>query len=445
MSYTINLTNGSIFATVADGTINTDSSLTIVGKNYAGYGEFLNENMMKLLESGANTTQPASPLIGQLWFDKTGGLLKVYNGTTFKNLGSATAASTAPSSNVTGDLWYDSVNAQLNVYDGSDFILVGPSFTAGTGVSGAIVVTLEDNASVDHVVVKLMAEDGNVAIISKDASFTPASAITGFATIGPGVNLSTGVANAVFKGTATNAELLDNIDSTGFLSALINDTTAGTLGILNNTGLTVGVNNDLRISVLDGNVTIANDTTDGDITFKVRDGGLTTTVLNIDGATSAILPGTDNTINIGSAGLRFNTIFAKATSAQYADLAERFESDEILLPGTVVELGGAAEITKAKKELTGEVFGVISTRAAYLMNAGAGNNDTHPAVAMQGRVPVRVIGTVSKGDRLVSAGNGLARSAKENEATAFNVIGRALGSKATVEEGLVEAIVVISS
>ena len=448
MSYTINLTNGSIFATVADGTINTDSSLTIVGKNYAGYGEFLNENMMKLLESGANTTQPASPLIGQLWFDKTGGLLKVYNGTTFKNLGSATAASTAPSSNVTGDLWYDSVNAQLNVYDGSDFILVGPSFTAGTGVSGAIVVTLEDNASVDHVVVKLMAEDGNVAIISKDASFTPASAITGFATIGPGVNLSTGVANAVFKGTATNAELLDNIDSTGFLSALINDTTAGTLGVLNDTGLAVGVDSDLRISVSGADVTIANQTSDGDITFKVNDNGKV--IIDIEGATPAVLPVTNNTINMGSSVLKFATIYATtftglASSAQYADLAERFESDEILLPGTVVELGGAAEITKAKKELTGEVFGVISTRAAYLMNAGAGNNDTHPAVAMQGRVPVRVIGTVSKGDRLVSAGNGLARSAKENEATAFNVIGRALGSKATVEEGLVEAIVVISS
>ena len=450
MSYTINLTNGSIFATVADGTINTDSSLTIVGKNYAGYGEFLNENMMKLLESGANTTQPASPLIGQLWFDKTGGLLKVYNGTTFKNLGSATAASAAPSSNVTGDLWYDSVTSRLNVYDGSDFILVGPSFTAGTGVSGAIVVTLEDNASVDHVVVKLMAEDGNVAIISKDASFTPASAITGFATIGPGLNLSTGVANAVFKGTATNAELLDNIDSTGFLSAIANDTTSGTLGVLNDTGLAVGVDSDLRISVSGADVTIANQTSDGDITLKVNDGGVTTTVLNIDGATSAVLPGANNTINMGSSVLKFATIYATtftglASSAQYADLAERFESDEILLPGTVVELGGAAEITKAKKELTGEVFGVISTRAAYLMNAGAGNNDTHPAVAMQGRVPVRVIGTVSKGDRLVSAGNGLARSAKENEATAFNVIGRALGSKATVEEGLVEAIVVISS
>jgi hypothetical protein len=155
MSYTINLTNGSIFATVADGTINTDSSLTIVGKNYAGYGEFLNENMMKLLESGANTTQPASPLIGQLWFDKTGGLLKVYNGTTFKNLGSATAASAAPSSNVTGDLWYDTTNQQLKVYTGAAFLVVGPGYTSAQGQSGAIPETILNNVGATKYITSL--------------------------------------------------------------------------------------------------------------------------------------------------------------------------------------------------------------------------------------------------------------------------------------------------
>ena len=80
MAYTINLTDGTIFATVADGTINTDSSVTVVGKNYAGYGEFLNENFIKLLESNANTSQPSAPLTGQLWYDKTNSLLKVYSG-----------------------------------------------------------------------------------------------------------------------------------------------------------------------------------------------------------------------------------------------------------------------------------------------------------------------------------------------------------------------------
>jgi len=452
MAYTINQTDGTIFATVADGTINTTSSLTLVGKNYAGYGEFLNENVLKLLESNANTTSPSAPLTGQLWFDKTAGVLKVYNGTQFKNLGSATSSASAPTSVVAGDLWFDSANAQLKVYDGSTWILVGPSFTAGSGTTGAIVDTVEDNVAVDHVVVKMFVEDDIVAMISKDATFTPGAAITGFATVGPGIQLSTSVSNAVFKGSATNAQTLDNLDSTDFLSAVGNDTTSGTLGVLNDTGLAVGVDSDLRVSVSGSDVTVQNQTSDGDVIFRVNDGGVTTTVATLDGATGTLQMSADllnaqadGVGNIGSSSVGFNTIHAKATSAQYADLAERFEADVAYPAGTVVELGGAKEITVAQQDLTDAVFGVISTQAAYLMNGSAGSNETHPPIAMSGRVPVRVIGSVTKGDRLVSAGNGLARSAKQGEANAFNVIGRALTAKTTVEEGTVEAIVTISN
>ena len=126
-------------------------------------------------------------------------------------------------------------------------------------------------------------------------------------------------------------------------------------------------------------------------------------------------------------------------------MAERFEADAVYTPGTVVELGGINEITRAVQELSESVFGVISTRAAYLMNSGAGSDVTHPAVAVNGRVPVRVIGQVKKGDRLVSAGNGLARAANRTEITAFNVIGRALADKTTQDEGTVEAIVKLNS
>ena len=94
MAYTINLTDGTIFATIADGTVNTSSSMTLVGKNYAGYGEFLDENFIHLLENGSNTTAPSAPLTGQLWWDKTNNLLKVYNGTTFKTISAATASAT---------------------------------------------------------------------------------------------------------------------------------------------------------------------------------------------------------------------------------------------------------------------------------------------------------------------------------------------------------------
>jgi hypothetical protein len=424
MAYTINQTDGTIFATVADGTINTTSSLTLVGKNYAGYGEFLNENVLKLLESGANTTAPGAPLTGQLWYDKTNGILKVYNGTLFKTLSGATSSATAPTSSVAGDLWFDSTNAQLKVYDGSSWILVGPSFTAGTGTSGAIVNTVEDNVAVDHVVVQLYVEDDIVATVSKDATFTPGAAITGFATIGPGVQLSSSVSNAVFKGSATNAQLLDNLDSTDFLSAIANDSTSGTLAVLNDSGFSVGVDSDFRVGVTGSDVTLQNQTLDGDILFKVNDGGVTTTVMTIDGATGTI------------SGTQIN--------ANYADVAERFEADSTYSAGTVVQLGGDKEITLAQEELSDAVFGVISTKAAYLMNSNVGTNETHPPVAMSGRVPVRVIGTVDKGDRLVSAGNGLARSATEGEFTPFNVIGRAIESKTTEEEGTVLAVVTVS-
>ena len=127
----------------------------------------------------------------------------------------------------------------------------------------------------------------------------------------------------------------------------------------------------------------------------------------------------------------------------YDDVAERFAADEFLAPGTVVELGGINEITKVKADLSEKVFGVISTRAAYLMNGMAGSDDTHPPVAMTGRVPVQVVGSVNKGDRLVSAGNGIARAALPGEASAFNVIGRALVDKTTTELGTIEAIVTI--
>lgn len=423
MAYTINLTDGAIFATVADGTINTSSSMTLVGKNYAGYGEFLDENFIHLLENGSNTTAPGAPLTGQLWWDKTNGVMKVYNGTAFKIISASTASSTAPSNNVTGDLWYDTVNGQLRVWNGSAWILVGPASTSGQGTSGAVVDTVTDNVGGDHVVVKLFVEDVIVAIVSKDATFTPGTLITGFATISPGIQLNTSVANNLFRGTSTNSQSLGGQEAGDFLSAIANDSTTGTLAILNDTGLTVGVDQDAKLSVVTGNseVILQNQTTNANISFRVNIGGTPTTAMTINGSTG--------------------TISGTQITANYADVAERFAADEIIAPGTVVELGGTHEITKARSELSENVLGVISTKAAYLMNSLAGSDNTHPPVAMTGRVPVLVVGIVRKGDRLVCAGNGLARAAMPGEATHFNVVGRALESKLDSAEGTVEAIV----
>jgi hypothetical protein len=172
-----------------------------------------------------------------------------------------------------------------------------------------------------------------------------------------------------------------------------------------------------------GVVTLANQTSGQNMTFSVNVGGTPTTALTIYGANG--------------------TVAGNQVNANYADVAERFAADEAYEPGTVVELGGINEITKVTGDLSDKVFGVISTRAAYLMNSAAGSDETHPPVAMTGRVPVKVIGQINKGDRLVSAGNGFARAAQSGEATAFNVIGRSLESKLDTGEGTVEAIVTI--
>ena len=385
MAYTITLTDGAIFATIADGTVNTASSMTLVGKNWAGYGQFLDDNFIRLLENGANTSAPGAPLTGQLWWNKTTGTMQVYNGTAFKTIGGAAASSSAPTSNVAGDLWYDTVNQQLNVYTGSAWIVVGPAYTPGTGTTGAIVATIVDNTATSHFVIELYANNSIVGIISKDQTFTPGSAVAGgwgVQAVNPGLTMAATISNNAVWGNSTNSLALNGLTSSQFMRSDANTSASGTITV------------------------------------------------NTSGYATAIINGAGNAIgNIGSSGSYFNTIFATATTALYADVAERFAADEVYTPGTVVELGGSAEITMVKTDASNNVFGVISTRPAFTMNGGAGENDTHPPVAMTGRVPVRVTGAVHKGDRLISAGDGIARSARPEEATAFNVIGRALADK----------------
>jgi hypothetical protein len=308
-------------------------------------------------------------------------------------------------------------------------------------------------------------------ILSKDNTFTPQTAIPGFATIVPGLNLisASTLTGAQFTGATTGASTLGGFTASQFLRSDISQTTNYAFGAAG--GLTVG--SDLVFDASSGAVAVISETTlNKNIRFDINQNGVTAQALlltastnsatfgnnvtvsgrlSVTGATTLtgavavtgittvsnkILPNANNTIDIGASGTTFATIYAKATSAQYADLAERFEADNVYLPGTVVELGGAKEITRAVQDLSESVFGVISTAAAYLMNAGAGSD---------ARVPVRVTGTVKKGDRLVSAGAGLARAASRTEITAFNVIGRSLEDKTTQDEGVVEAIVKLNS
>ena len=481
MAYTITTTAGATLASIADGTVNsTATSLTLIGKNYAGYGIFLNENYIKLLENFTNPSAPNAPLTGQLWYDSTNALLKVYNGSIWKPISSSASGSSQPASPVTGDLWYDSANAQLKVWSGSAFITVGPSYTTTSGTSGAVVETILDSGSASHVVVKFFISNTVVGILSKDSTFTPQTSISGFTTIVPGFNLSSAIAGALFTGTVSTASTLQGITASRFLRS---DHAASSAYAVTVGSLLVG--SDLTVATSSGDVNVTNGTSNKDLNLFRNKGGVSTkaigitgtngrvvlgndlnvtgaanvtgtTTLGVTSVTGAItlaaqmLPSANISVELGSTSLRWANVWATtfrgtAITASYADLAERFEADSAYQPGTVVELGGAKEITAADQDLSDRVFGVISTRAGFLMNGEAGSDITHPPVAMQGRVPVRVIGTVKKGDRLVSAGAGLARAADRREITAFNVIGRSLEDKTIAGEGVVEAIVKLNS
>lgn len=517
MAYTINLTNGTVLTTIADGTVNDSStSLTLIGKNYSGYGTFLNDNLVHLLENSSSDTAPTTPLTGQLWWD-TAGNLKVYTGSAFKSLAAITASASQPSGPVTGNQWWDTVNQQFNVYNGSGFTLIGPAFTSNTGTSGTIVGTILDSNAVSHVAVNVYVSNTLISIISKDSTYTPATAITGFTTVKAGFNLisTSAVAGVAYHGTASDASSLGNVAAANYARTDTAETFDSTVTINNNSGLTVGTGNNFTAGISGNIVQLTNTVNNADISIRANIGGTLANAIAISGASGAVsvpnvlatsgnlssggyllaTQGENATSNvtgavrvsggIGMTGSLFSTgaitasgnlivgnissgigvysgnvsaanfttagninaAFLVGTAIQsfYADLAERFASDDTYAPGTVVELGGTEEITMATQELSESIIGVISTRPAHLMNAGAGTDQTHPAVAVNGRVPVRVIGTVRKGDRLVSAGLGVARVGTKEEITAFNVLGRSLEDKLDAGPGSILAIVKTNS
>jgi len=287
MAYTINKTDGTVLATVNDGVLDTTSSLSLIGRNYQSYGEAFNENLIKLLENSSSASAPTAPIEGELWWDKTNDRLKVYTGNAWVNVGVESSTSEPSTGLSTGMLWNDTTNDQLYMYDGTEFDLVGPIFSTSDGKAGYLQDTITDNSAGSQKVIGLYNKGTRFAIGSTTA-FTANTAPSGFGStsIGLGLNLATGYK---IHGTATNADTLDNIDSASFLRSDANDTTSATLGVLNDTGFTVGVDSDFNISVSGSDVTLKNATSDGDIKFNVNDGGVDTTALTIDGATADVI------------------------------------------------------------------------------------------------------------------------------------------------------------
>ena len=295
MAYTINKTDGTIVTTITDGTVDNTTSLQLFGKSYSGFGEGLNENLVKLLENAASTSAPTAPLKGELWFDTTTNQLKVYDGTSFKPTGGSKSSSTQPTSPSAGDLWHDSTNDQVYVYTGSAWLLVGPVYTSGQTLSGWKIETLA-SAGGNKVVSSMYAGNTRVAILSKE-TFTPTATQTGFAEIKAGITLNSTL-SAVFDGTNTQAANIDVSSTTNtsatliaggnFLRADAADTTTGALTVDADGGVIIGDAQELSITVSSNDVTVAQTSQDKDLKFTVNDGGVTKTPLQLTGADGGI-------------------------------------------------------------------------------------------------------------------------------------------------------------
>jgi len=335
--------------TVADQTLNTQTSLTFVGKNYAGYAPVVANNFLHLLENFANNSAPANPIEGQLWYDNTSGvsLLKVFDGTIWTSAGSVKKAGAAPlaANSNPGDLWVNTTTAQLYVFSGSNWLLVGPQFSSGS-LTGTVVDTIIDTSNVTHSVISLYANNYQLAIISKE-TFTPKSTIVGFTTVNQGFNLSnidstntTGLSR--IWGTASNADALlvtgVSVPSANFLRSDTSSTSNFPLTIRADGGLTIGSNSSFNIG-RDGTSTILYSKSSGDsVDFKLNNNSTPVTVLHLN-ALSRVGIGSNNTAPTA-------TLDVAGTVTVSGDLSVTSTTDATSLVTGSIKTAGGISVSK---------------------------------------------------------------------------------------------------
>jgi hypothetical protein len=394
MPYILRKSNGEKLVTIADGALYLDTDLTFVGKNYAGYGEILNQNLLKLLENFSNSSAPTQPLRGQLWYDYAQKRLKVYNGTDFKTISRLEYGGSAPLNPASGDLWWDEANKNLRIYNGVSFIVISSGNSVSTNDSGQIVdmvsSTVIDSSDLAHQIIKHTINDVVVAVSSGDTfSIKNTDSLYGaekFTVIKKGLTLVgsdaiTGASsskNSYLWGTAADSLRLAGLPASDYVkSSEISGLNSSTFASLNVTGT------------------------------------VTTSVLQSTGTYSTI---------------RGTWVIDGTVQAQYADVAERYAADTSYQEGTVLVIGGEKEVTISTNRADQTVAGVVSKKYAHLLNSLAGTDETHPAIALAGRIPCRVIGPIQRGQSLVSSDvPGHAEAWREGD-KASAIIGKALAS-----------------
>lgn len=387
MPYTLNKTNGTPVAVVQDASLDQTTSLTFLGRNYSGYGEIQNENFLKLLENFANITPPTkTKLEGQLWYDTSTKTLNVYDNTNWKSIANIEVAEADPSvlrGPVTGNLWYDTLNDQLNVWSGSEYVLVGPQ--SGSRIKAQWRGDFEYDALAPGLpVVNIKAVIGSdnevIAIVSAETYDMPEyDLVTEFPEFKSRTETFTRIAKGITLAgadpiTGSTRKEVTGLSTSSYFWGTAAEALVAVTAVTANTanGITPVTNEENR-------------------SFKVP---------FFDSANGAVY----YDVNSLSYNPSTNILTTVASSALYADIAERYEADAIYEPGTVLMHGGKKEVTLATSHATTAVAGIVSTKPAYMMNSDAGNDETHPYIALKGRVPCKVIGPVRKGELLVASG-----------------------------------------
>ena len=389
MAYILNKTNGTVLLTVQDAAIDQTTDLKFLGRNYAGYGEFQNENFVKLLENFANQTPPPNPIIGQVWYDAQDQRINVFNANTWKGIANieisnTELAGTLNNNATVGDLGYYAPAEQLYAYNGTEYILIGPPIGAN----------------------KLAGWRGDY----EQSTVEPGTPI---------YNIKAVIGSEVFA-VVSNQEYVVNADTSNDYPLLIQSTTTSKLY----KGITlVGANSSTGVSV---SVNASNVYTGGTVlwgtaahsinsNFSTKSGSNVYTEKNdnvyrpvafvstASGNAAEINIDYGFTYNASTNYVRATRFEGLATSALYADLAERYEADAVYEPGTVLIIGGDKEVTVTSLYSDTKVAGIVSTNPGYMMNSEAGSDETHPYIALKGRVPCKVVGPVTKGDLLVTS------------------------------------------
>lgn len=377
MPYSIDRYSGTTPVVVEDGTINSTFDIKLIGKNYAGYGEVQNENFLHLLESFSGGSEPPRPVSGQIWFDSTASKLKFYDGARFRSTGGAEIGGDEPTGLTVGDFWFDTDNNQLYVKKAATgYVLIGPQSAGGLGTTQMRSRSVKDDLGALHAIIEAIVDDETVYVISAD-EFTlddGINPILGFGDIKKGLTL-----------TGTSSTGVTTTDHT-FWGTASNSLQTNSL-------------------LVQGSYRIA------------------TTL-----ATANTVAARDS-----SGDVYANVFHGEATSAQFADLAEKYLADAEYAPGTVMVVGGDKEVTASNWGK--RAIGAVSTNPAFMMNKDL-EGGTY--IALKGRVPVKVIGRVKKGDELIAANDGCAVVAIPHSSGVFAV---ALETSEDSGVKLIEAII----